>query len=150
MAETEQDPSAVRFYERVRDEIVEQRAVDEAEAVVERAWVGQLAEMRQAALGQIAALSVAEQVARQRLRRAQAAGAPGDLARARATVAAVRAEQETDAERFRAVIARADAELESAESAGLARGRRAERDLEKLRAAWTGAYGGGAPLPDRG
>jgi hypothetical protein len=150
MAETEQDPSAVRLYERVRDEVMEHRVVDEAEAAIALAWVGELAETRQAALGQIAALSVAEQVARERLRKAEAAGAPGDLARARAAVAAVRSEHEEGVERFRAMIARVDAELESAESAGLERGRRAERDLERLRNAWTEAYGGGARSPDRG
>ena len=141
MAQTEQDPSAVRFYEHVRDEVVEHRVVDEAEAVVAGVWIGELEEMRQAALGQIAALSVAEQVARERLRRAKAAGAPGDLARARARVAAVQAEHEKGVERFRGLIAHVDIELANAETAGRERSRRAEHDVERLRAAWTGAYG---------
>ena len=142
MAETEQDPSAVRFYERVRDEVTEHRAVDEAEAVIAGLWAGELEEIRRVALGQIAAMSVAEHVARERLRRAEDAGVPGDLARARAGVAAVQAERAGGLEGFRTLIARMDAELERAQSAGLARRRRAEQDLARLRAAWAGAYGG--------
>jgi hypothetical protein len=149
MTESEQDPSAMRLYERVRDEVAEHRVVDEAEVLIAIAWVGELAEMRQAALGQIAALNVAGQVARERLRRAEAGGASGALARARAAVAAVEAEHEAGGERFRAMIARVDAELAGVEAAGLERGRRAERDLERLRSAWTGVYGGAAPSSDR-
>lgn len=57
-------------------------------------------------------MSVAEQVARERLRRAEDAGVPGDLARARAGVAAVQAERAGGLEGFRTLIARMDAELE--------------------------------------
>jgi hypothetical protein len=149
MTETERNRSAMGRYERVRDEVAEHRAVDEAEVVIAVAWVGELAEMRQAALGQIAALSVAGHVAHERLRRAEAGGASGALARARAAVAAVRAEHEAGAQHFREMIARVDAELASVERAGLERGRRAEHDVERLRSAWTGAYGGAAPSPDR-
>jgi len=143
MAETEQDPPSVRFYESVRDEVVEHRVVDEAETVIAGVWVGELEEMRRAALGQIAAMSVTEHVARERLRRAEDAGVPGELARARAVVAAVRAEQAPGVETFRGLIARVDLELRTADSARLERGKRAVRDLERLRAAWAGAYGGG-------
>lgn len=139
MAEAEQDPPALRFYQHVRDEVAEHRAVDEAEAVIAGVWVEELGELRRAALGQIAAMSVAEHVARQRLREAQEAGRPGDVARARAGIAAVEAERFDGLDGFRKLIARVDVALARADSAGLERSRRARRDLERLRSAWTGA-----------
>ncbi|HEX4790605.1 MAG TPA: hypothetical protein VH372_19240 [Actinospica sp.] len=143
MAETEQNPHAVRFYERTRDEVAERRVADEAEAVVAAVWIAELEEMRIGMLGLIAAASVAEHLAMDRLRQAQSAGRPGDLARAHARLVALQADRAISLEDTRAVVARVDAELELAARAGAERSRRVQQDLQRLRAAWTGAYGDG-------
>jgi hypothetical protein len=143
MAETEQNLQAVRFYERTRDEIAERRVADEAEAVVAAVWVAELEEMRIGALGLIAAASVAEHLAMDKLRKAQTAGLPGDLARAHARLVALQADRAISLEDTRAVVARVDAELERAAGIRLERCRRVQQDLERLNAAWAGAYGVG-------
>jgi hypothetical protein len=141
MAEVGRDPQAVRLYQRIRDEVAEHRVVDSAEAVITGLWIGELEEMRRSELGMIAATSVAEHVALRRLRQVLAAGGSGELARCRARVEAVRAEQAATVERSRALIAGMDEELARIEQVDAERGRRAEADLRKLRAAWADAYG---------
>jgi hypothetical protein len=150
MAEIGQNPQAVRFYEHTRDEVAERRVADEAEAVVAAVWVSELEEMRIGALGIIAAASVAEHIAMDKLRKAQTAGRPGDLARAHARLVALQADRAISLEDTRAVVARVDAELELAAEVGRERGRRVQGDLERLRAAWTGAYGAGPSGHDAG
>jgi hypothetical protein len=141
MAEVGRDPQAVQFYRRVRDEVAEHRVVDAAEAVITSLWVAELEEMRRSELGMIAATSVAAQLALRRLRQALAAGGTGELARCRARVEAVHAEQVVTLARSRAMITRMDTELGRVESVEAERGRRAEGDLSRLRLAWSDAYG---------
>ena len=64
MAEIGRDPQAVQFYERVRQEVAENRAVDAAETVVTGCWLAELTQMRRAALGLLASAGVAEHDAR--------------------------------------------------------------------------------------
>ena len=135
------DPQAVRLYKRIRDEVAERRVVDEAEAVITTLWITELEEMRRSELGMIAATSVAEHLALRRLQQVLAAGGSGELARCRARLDAVRAEQATTLERSRALIARMEAELGRIELVDAERGRRAEVDLRRLRTAWAEAYG---------
>ena len=141
MAEAGRDPQAVRRYKRIREEVAEHRAVDEAEAVITSLWITELEEMRRSELGMIAATSVAEHLALRRLQQALAAGGSGELARCRARLDAVRAEQATTLEHSRALIARMEAELGRIELVDGERGRRAEADLRRLRTAWAEAYG---------
>jgi hypothetical protein len=142
MSEPGRDGEAVRNYERIRDEVARHRVVDAAEAVITNLWIGELEQTRRTELGLIAVTSVAEQVALRRLRKALAAGGPGELARARAGVAAVRAEVAESLAHSRALIEQVDAELGRVGLVDVERGRRAERDFKRLRDAWAGAYGG--------
>lgn len=145
MAGTERDPRAVWVYERTLGEVAERRVVDEAETVLARAWVGELERARTAARGQIAATRVAELAAFEKLRAAQNAGRPAELARAHARLAALQDEQASALDSTRALIERLDAEIERAGLADVERSRRAQLDLARLRDAWTGAYGSAPP-----
>ncbi len=127
---------AERAYERTREEFVARRVVDEAEDVLGRAWVAELADMRLAALGLIAAARVSASVAREELRKAQRGSEPAKVARAHARLAALEEDSAANTEHARYLLARVDAELESAAVAELRRSRRAESDAVRLRRAW--------------
>lgn len=141
MSEIERDPGAVHEYRRTLNEVAERQAVDAAEDVVSRAWVAELDGMRREGLRLAMAARVAERVARERLRSAQVVGGPEELARAHATFTRTQAETETGLGHAHALLASVDAELEAVVQAGFERARRAERDLQRLRTAWTAAYG---------
>lgn len=143
MAEIGRDPQAVQFYERVRQEVAENRAVDAAETVVTGCWLAELTQMRRAALGLLASAGVAEHDARERLRKAQDGGGGPEFVRARVGIEALQAEHAESLEKPRLLLARVDAELDRIVQVGDERRRRAEHDLERLQAAWTGAYGHG-------
>jgi hypothetical protein len=144
MAEIGRDPQAVQFYEQVRREVAENRAVDAAESVVAACWLAELSQMRRAALGLLASAGVAEHDARERLRRAQDGGGGPEFVRARVGIEALQAEHAESLEKPRLLLARVDVELDRMVQIGDERRRCAEHDIERLRAAWTGAYGGPA------
>jgi hypothetical protein len=141
MSETERDPIAVREYERTLTEVAERQVVDEAEDTIARVWVAELDQMRREGLRLAMAVRVAERVARQKLQSAQITGRPDELARAHARFARAEAESEASLGHARALLDSVDAELRAVCEAGLARTRRNERDQQRLRVAWTAAYG---------
>lgn len=141
MSETGHDPSAVRAYERALAEVAEQLAVNEAEELVARAWIRELDEVRRAGLRLAMTVRVAERTARELLRAAQLGGRPSELARAHSRFAQVEAETVNSLGHADALLASVDAQLDVVCNAALERARRNERAQEKLRAAWTAAYG---------
>ncbi len=150
MAEIGRDPQAVQFYEHVRQEVAEHRVVDAAEALVTGWWLAELAQMRRTALGLLASAGVAEHDARKRLRKAQDGGGGPEFVRARVGIEALQAEHAESLEKPRLLVARVDAELDRMMQVGDERRRRAADDLERLHAAWTGAYGGPSVGADDG
>jgi hypothetical protein len=135
------EAEAVIEYERTLTEVADRQAVDEAEDAVARAWIAELDDMRREGLRLAMAGRVAERVAHEKLRKAQQLGHPHELAKAHAKLAATEAETKVRGH-ANALLSSVDAELEAVWQAGMARTRRNERDLQRLRSAWTAAYGG--------
>lgn len=141
MSEIERDPQAVRTYERMRDAVAERRVVDEAEKVLGRAWLDELEDIRKAALGVVAAIRLATNIALSQLRRAQGEGRLAEMARAQARLAALESKQGIGLDEAHAVLDWVDTELEKVDTTDLERRCRIQHDLEQLRAAWTAAFG---------
>ncbi|HWG28879.1 hypothetical protein [Actinospica sp.] len=141
MSDIERDPMAVREYERTLTEVAERQVVDEAEDAISRAWIAELDAVRHEGLRLAMTLRVAERIAREKLRTAQIVGRPDELAHAHARFAVTKAEASQRLGHANALLASVDVELDAVCRAGLERSRRNERDMERLRTAWTAAYG---------
>ena len=141
MSEIERDPVAVRVYERTLTEVAERQVIAEAEDALTRAWVGELETMRREGLRLAMTVRVATSLARLHLREAEAGGRASELARAHARLVATEADAAQGIGHARTLLDSVDAELEAVCQAALERTRRGERDVQRLRDAWTAAYG---------
>ncbi|HTJ71771.1 MAG TPA: hypothetical protein VL551_29795 [Actinospica sp.] len=131
----------IREYERTLTEVAENQVVDAAEDVISRVWVAELDAMRREGLRLAMAVRIADRVAREEVQRAQVGGRPAELARAHARLVETSAEAAESLGHANALLTSVDAELTAVCAAGVERGRRGERNLDRLRAAWTAAYG---------
>lgn len=141
MPEHEQEPSALRDYQRVLIDVAEDQVVDAAEEVIARAWIAELDERRREGLRLAMTARVRDRMARDQLRRAQVGGQLAELARAHTRLAETVALTEEGLGYADALLADVEAQLKAAALSGVERTRRGLEGLQRLHTAWTAAYG---------
>jgi hypothetical protein len=142
MADTAPRPEAVLAYRRTLGEVAESQVVAVAEDILSDAWIAELEQARRDAKAGSDAVLRAEDVARDRLRRAQQGSDLKALARAQARLARAETRRAAELHRMRMLIETVDDELELVCLAGIERAEQLRLDLSRLGDAWVAAYGG--------
>jgi hypothetical protein len=138
------DPAAIAQYRRTQRAVAANQAVDAAESILAQAWLRHLGELRRCALDLADATRDVHQEALTRLRDAQTACDPAEIAVAQELVERVGHDLGGDLAASRRLLASVEEHVELVSRAGFERVQREQADLDRLREARTAAYGEGA------
>jgi hypothetical protein len=133
--------TAVAQYRRTLHSVAENQVVDAAEGVLAQAWLAHLSELRRCAIDLAEATHSVHEEALARLRIACSAQDPAGIADAQEFVERVEADLGGDLAASRRLLTSVEEHVALVSRAGYERLQRKQADLERLRAAWSAAYG---------